>query len=86
MRVSKEYRKALKELFSALPYGSIQAIAKEAGLSRWAVERVRDCKFRNDAVVEIAKRKLQEHNETQREDEAELINFVEKEVRHKRVV
>lgn len=86
MKVSKEYRQALKDLFSALPYGSIIAIAQELGLSRWAVEKVRDCKWRNDAVVELAQKKLQNHNEVIQKKEANLIHFVEVEVYQKRAV
>ena len=86
MRVSNKYRKALKELFSALPHGSIQAIANELGITRWAVEGVRDCKFKNDKVVETAKRILKKHNEAQVENETKLIDFVNREVRHKKVM
>lgn len=80
MKVTEEYKKAMKELFAALPHGAIKQISEEVGITPQKIYGVRDCLFRNDRVVETAKRIIVDHKKMMAKRENELVAFVEQEI------
>ena len=80
MKVTEEYKKAMRELFSALPHGAIKQISEEVGITPQKIYGVRDCLFRNDKVVETAKRIIVDHKKMMAKREDELVSFVEEQI------
>lgn len=81
MKETEEYKQAMLELFAALPHGGIKKLAELAGMTPQKLYGVRDCEFRNDKVVELAKQIILDHKRSLAQREKELVAFVEKEIR-----
>jgi len=76
MNNKQKYKTNVRRIIESLPYGGLSEVARRCDVSVKAVQDVRDGKFRNEKIVEMAMTVRQETIEKQRKHEERVEAFV----------